>query len=73
MIIYKDIDNNSGIYSYEINSESITVWFKSGGKAYTYSYKSAGRHHVENMKKLAATGNGLNSYIMKNVRSDFEK
>lgn len=73
MIIYKDIDNDSGIYSYEISSESIKIWFKSGGKPYIYSYKSAGQTHVEKMKKLAATGNGLNSYIMKNVRNNFER
>lgn len=71
MEIYKDIDHDSGVYGYEINADSITVWFKDGGKPYVYSYGSAGQLHIENMKELAVAGDGLNSYINRNVRFNY--
>ena len=40
---------------------------------YTYSYKSAGVENVEQMKKLARQGYGLNSFINKNVKYDYER
>lgn len=65
---YKDIDGDSGVYGYEINDTSITVWFNGTSKPYTYSYLSAGQHNVEQMKKLAQIGDGLNAFINNNVK-----
>jgi len=70
---YADINNDSGVDSFEINGSSITVWFKGTSKSYTYSYNSAGQHHVEAMKKLALAGDGLNAYINYNVKNDYER
>jgi len=71
MEIYANLRGNSQITNYQINKDSITIWFK-GGKNYTYSYQKAGMINVENMKKLARNGFGLSAYITKNVRKDYD-
>jgi len=68
---YADTDRDSGVDSFEINETSITVKFKGTAKTYTYSYQSAGQQHVETMKRLALSGDGLNAYINKNVKTKF--
>ena len=65
---YANINNDSGVDSFEINDSSITVWFKGTSRSYTYSYSSAGEYHVETMKKCALAGDGLNAYINNNVK-----
>ncbi len=65
---YRDTDNDSGVDSFEINDSSITIRFTGTPKLYTYSYSVAGKHHVENMKQLALSGDGLNAYINNNVK-----
>ncbi len=72
MVEYKDIDGDSWIIEYEIWVDFIDVKFKSW-KVYTYSYDSASKIHIENMKKLALVWNWLNSYIMKNCRNLYVK
>ncbi|MBU3947271.1 MAG: hypothetical protein KJ826_03505 [Proteobacteria bacterium] len=69
---YADIDNDSGVDSFEIKDSSITVWFKGTTRAYTYSYSVAGQHHVEKMKQLALAGDGLNAYINYNVKFKYD-
>ena len=69
---YTDINGDSGIEFYEIDQTSITVWFKRASRSYTYSYSSAGQAHVEEMKRLAANGDGLNAYINRNVKNAYE-
>lgn len=71
MQLYADIDGDSGVHGFEIKDTSITVWFSGSQKSYTYSYQSAGQSHVDKMKLLALSGDGLNSYINKNVKSKF--
>lgn len=68
MQIYKDIDHDSGVRGYEIASTSITVWFDGAPKSYTYSYQSAGQANIEQMKKLAVSGEGLNAFINDHVK-----
>ena len=70
---YADTNNDSGISSYEINPTSIKVWFNRNAFSYTYSYSSASEYHVEHMKALAIAGNGLNHYIDKHVKKDYER
>jgi len=69
---YSDIDNDSGVHGYEINETSITVYFKSSNKPYTYSYTRAGQHHIETMKMLARSGDGLNEYINDHVKKAYD-
>lgn len=70
METYKNLDGDSGVVAYETGPDSITVQFRDGS-VYLYNYQSAGKDNVEHMKKLAATGNGLNSFIMRNVRKAY--
>lgn len=68
MVIYRDIDGDSGVLAYEISIDYIDVQFKGTSRKYRYSYQSAGRENVEAMKALAQNGNGLNSYINRHVK-----
>lgn len=69
---YRNIDGDSGVTGYEIGSDYIRVEF-SDGSVYLYTYSSAGSHNIEQMKKLAVAGNGLNSFINRNVRKSYER
>ncbi|MDF3348088.1 hypothetical protein [Acinetobacter pittii] len=66
---YLDLDGDSGIIAYETGDTYIRVQFDRTFNIYKYSYYKAGQLHVEKMKILAKSGNGLNSYIMRNVRN----
>jgi hypothetical protein len=72
MEIYLDLDSDSGVIAYEIGDTYIRVRFDKTFKIYKYSYYKAGQFHVEKMKILAKSGNGLNSYIMKNVKNLYD-
>lgn len=62
---YKDLNNDSGVHAFETGNDYIKVQFNSG-YVYTYAYTSAGSTNIEQMKKLALAGDGLNSYIKRN-------
>ena len=68
---YKNLGGNSGVYAYEIGSNSITVQFSTGA-VYLYTNRSAGSANIERMKALAVAGEGLNSYIMRYVKKGYE-
>ncbi len=64
---YANRSGTSGVRYYEIVDTSITVQFQDGA-TYLYTYESAGENNIEQMKSLALSGSGLNSYINTNVR-----
>jgi hypothetical protein len=68
---YSGVYRDSGISAYEAGADFIRVRFMEGG-TYVYTYKSAGQDHIENMKALAASGKGLNSYINDYTKDAFE-
>ncbi|MCT1467925.1 hypothetical protein M3B74_14875 [Citrobacter freundii] len=70
MPAYANKGGNSGIVSYEITADSITVEFKDGWK-YVYDGKKPGAATVAKMKDLAQSGHGLNSYISSVVKGNF--
>ena len=70
---YRDINGDSNIDCYEIGIDYIAIKFNNSSKIYRYSCYRAGKTHVENMKKYAAKGNGLNSYINLHCRSLYDK
>ena len=72
METYRDLNNDSGVSAYEISDDSITVRFKTGA-VYLYNYSSTGVTDVEEMKKLAKSGDGLNSYIRRKVKGNYAK
>jgi len=65
---YRNSGGDSGISSYEIGDDFIIVKFTGTFRTYRYSYRKAGQHHVENMKRLARDGSGLNGYINRYVK-----
>ena len=67
---YRNRGGDSGIVTYEIGPDSITVKF-SDRSVYLYTYQSAGRANIERMKRLAIAGEGLNSFINRCVRKDY--
>jgi len=69
---YKDLDGDSGVFGYETGADFIRVQFKDRS-VYLYTYASAGNYNIEKMKSLAEAGDGLNSFIMRNVRKKYEK
>ncbi len=71
METYLNLSGESGVRMYEIGPDFITVQFKDGA-CYKYTYASAGRENIEHMKVLARAGRGLHSFIMKNVKDDYE-
>lgn len=68
---YKDIAGNSGVTAYETTENSISVEFNHD-VVYHYTYASTGKQKVEKMKKLAAEGKGLSTYISQIVKDNFE-
>jgi hypothetical protein len=69
---YPNLSNGSGVSAYEIGADYIIVQFHRG-RPYRYSYASAGEHHVERMKELAASGRGLSTYISQHVHNQYER
>ncbi|MBA3680902.1 MAG: hypothetical protein H0W73_07010 [Bacteroidetes bacterium] len=70
MPLYKNISKNSGIISYSSGKDFIKIVFRDG-ESYVYSYVSAGKQHIDKMKKLAARGKGLTTYINKYVKEKY--
>lgn len=71
MQTYKNSLGNSNVEAYSIGTNYIDVRFQDGS-IYRYSYQSTGMYKVEQMKKLAIRGYGLNSYIMNEAKKDYE-
>ncbi len=69
---YRNSGRDSGVSSYEIGADYILVQFSGKSRVYSYSYRRAGEHHVENMKGLARGGSGLNSYINRYVKNLYD-
>ena len=70
MIRYSNLSGDSGVVSYEIETDSIVIEFDSGMR-YVYNHLKPGRAQVEEMKRLAVSGRGLNSYIVRRVGKNF--
>jgi hypothetical protein len=68
MQLYQNLNDTSGVHSFEIGSNYILVKFSGSARVYKYSYLKAGREHVEQMKLLAQSGQGLNGYIDRNTK-----
>ena len=67
---YKNLGRRLSVSAYEIGSDSIKVQF-SDGSVYLYTYQSAGSANIEKMKQLAIAGEGLNSFILRNVKKSY--
>lgn len=69
---YRNSSGNSGVSAYEIGPDYILIKFSGKSRSYRYSYRKAGQHHVETMKRLAQSGSGLNSYVNRYVKNLYD-
>jgi len=69
---YRNLSGDSGVYAFETSSDYIVVEFIKGG-TYLYTYGSAGRDKIEQMKILAQRGAGLGTFINKNARKLYKR
>jgi len=70
MTNYLNLNGNSSVSMYEIGQDFIKVEF-TDGSIYLYTYVSAGQYNIEEMKRLAKQGWGLNSFIIQNVKKGY--
>ncbi len=64
MKCYENRSRKSPIVAYEFGEDSITIKFIDGS-VYLYTYDSAGNANVEQMKKYAGIGHGLNGFLIR--------
>jgi hypothetical protein len=69
---YRNVQGDSGIAAYETGPDRIRVEFNHGG-TYEYNYASTGEFHVQRMKVLAASGEGLATFISKFVKANYAR
>lgn len=69
MMHYKNLNGNSSILEYEIGADFIDIIYQDS--MYHFTYASAGKNNIEQMKLLAKQGYGLNSYLLRHCPKDF--
>ncbi len=69
---YTNTSGTSVVKSYALQPDGIIVLF-TNGEAYTYTHTSAGKRHIETMKKLARKGEGLGEYIENVVKQGYAR
>jgi hypothetical protein len=73
MTKYKNLGGDSNIAEYECGDDYIKVRFTRSTAIYVYDSHVPGLKIVAEMKQLAESGQGLSSYIYRNVRSKFSR
>lgn len=68
---YANRSGESQVDCFEIGHDRITVQFNDG-HAYLYTNDSADLRNIEQMKSLATSGRGLNTFIHDHVRKRYE-
>lgn len=66
---YKN-SKEAGVSAFEIGDDYIKAEFQNG-PTYLYTYESAGKNNIEQMKKLAIIGRGLTTFINQNVKHHY--
>ncbi|MGM9516693.1 hypothetical protein ACS5PK_20765 [Roseateles sp. DB2] len=67
---YANRGGDSNVIAFEATDSSIKVQFRDG-TVYLYTAQSAGAQNVEEMKRLAQQGHGLNSFINRRVKKAY--
>jgi hypothetical protein len=70
MQLYGSGSDRSGVSAYRAGSTWIEVQFRKGTH-YLYNNASAGKNRIEMMKRLAASGKGLATYISQSVKGRY--
>ena len=69
---YADIGSDSGIDSYAYGEDFVQIKFKTG-EVFEYTTKSAGSANIKKLIKLAEAGDGLNTFLSRNVRKKYSR
>lgn len=69
---YKNLSGDSSISLYEIGIDRIIVQYRDGTN-YLFTNSKTGTQNIDQMKRLAELGRGLNTYIHKHVKNLYEK
>lgn len=67
---YANRDGGSGVVAYAVGPAGIAVQFVDGS-VYVYDHDRPGKAVVAEMKRLAAAGRGLSTYISQVVRDNY--
>ena len=73
MISYKNLNGNSNVKCYNISENYIDIEFYNTPLVYRYSNVVPGRQALNELKRLAIQGYGLNSYINRYVKKNYER
>lgn len=74
MTPYKNVNGDSNVVSYDTSDTSIRVVFRTGThKNYLYDSARPGPQALQEMKRLAVQGWGLNSYISRVVKKNYAR
>ncbi len=68
---YRNLSGSSNVFAYEISDDRVTVQFNDGS-TYLYTNAKTGIRNIEQMKRLAVQGRGLNSFINTQVKKLYE-
>lgn len=68
---YKNLGGNSKVEKFLIDSQSITIKFKTNKFLYLYNSIKPGIKHIEEMIKFAKLGSGLGGYITRDVKDEY--
>ena len=63
MEAYRNLGGTSGVLAFQIEPGRIRIQFRNAPKVYSYSDRIINPQKVDDMKRLAALGQGLGSYI----------
>jgi hypothetical protein len=72
MTAYGNFSGNSGVVAYGLGAGWIIVRFEDGWN-YKYTAQSAGAPAIAEMHKLAPAGQGLCTYISRNVKDKYAR
>jgi len=67
---YRDLTGDSGVLAYETGDDYIKIRFR-GGDIYLYTNAITGQRNIEQMKRLAAKGRGLSTFISQHVKDRY--
>lgn len=69
---YQNLSGNSGVVAYELRPDAVIIQFQDGWK-YEYTKQSAGAAAVATMKRLAAAGRGLSTFVSQETRHNYAR
>ncbi len=68
---YESRNPNAGVINYEFTDDGIILEFRGGRFRYLYNATSPGPGDVATMKRLAAEGRGLTTFVSRHVRERY--